>query len=203
LFQQDQESEIIMTYLRYASDEHGNVVQGNYNSDGDWVGEGPDPRKSLSVLSEADIELAWQYPAVSSRDKVYLIQNNRVVGKARVISGRCFTNGMYESVTVELDDDAAKEFFKNDYSLPICGKVVGLKYDGVTGRPMQGFSDESENRYRNTEIVDQVDFDFGIAHPRFKKVPYWGHATKTSHLRIHQPQAHRRRRSSNKIKKVR
>ena len=33
-----------MSFFRYASDEQGNVVQDNYDPDGNWVGEGPNPR---------------------------------------------------------------------------------------------------------------------------------------------------------------
>lgn len=157
----------------------------------------------FAELSEHDQELSWKHPAAESRGRFYLIQNGKVVGKMRMSSARGYPNGMYEYVNVEPADAAATEFFKDDFTIGTLGQIIGLRYDGITGRPVQNYVEEPEARHKGTEIVDEVNFDFGIAHPRFSSVEGWAKARKTSHLRVRTTQARRRSRCSNKIKKVR
>jgi hypothetical protein len=129
---------------------------------------------ALAPLSDEDRELSLNYPAAESRGKFYLIQNDAVIGKMRMVSGIGMGNGTYVQVSVEPDDDVTREFFKDDYTVPLFNSVVGLFYDGITGRPVPHFKDEPEDRHKGTEIVDRLNFDLGIAHPRLASVKGWG-----------------------------
>lgn len=157
----------------------------------------------MKPLTQGDYAVAHRYPATTSRGKFYLLQGDTVIGRMRMASARTLSDSdVYDFVNVEPDDDATREFFKDDFTIPGFGMVVGLRYDGLFGRPLQNFNNEPEDRHKGTEIVDEIDFDFGIAHPRYATVKGWssiGNARKPS---IKSKQLKRRSRSSNKIKKV-
>jgi hypothetical protein len=157
----------------------------------------------LPELTNEDYDLVPRYPATTSRGKFYLLQNNTVIGRMRMASAMGSTNSnVYSYVNVEPDDEATKEFFKDDYTIAPLGMVVGLRYDGYLGRPMQNFTDEPENRHKGTEIVDSLEFDFGIAHPRYASVKGWAAVRDKPKPSIKTKQLKRRPRSSNKIKKI-
>jgi hypothetical protein len=157
----------------------------------------------LPPLSAEDYELHSHFPAARGSGKYYLIQDCKIVGEMRMVSATGYFNGAYPEVIVEPANEAATEFFKDDWSVPLMGKVSGLRYNGILGRPMKGpYSDEPEDRHMGTEIVDTVEFDFGIAHRRFSNVKGWGEARNRSLPSVKSIQKKRRSRSSNKIKKV-
>lgn len=157
----------------------------------------------FAILSEQDRELSWKHPAAESRGKFYLIQGNKVIGRMRMSSARGLPNGMYEFVNVEPDDEATKAFFQDDFTIGTLGQIIGLRYDGITGRPVQNYDDEPADRHKGTEIVDSTNFDFGIAHPRHASVEGWANIVNRPKPRVHTTHRARRSRSSNKIKKVR
>lgn len=155
------------------------------------------------TVVEVDIESWLKNPAVRSSSDLYLIQGNKIIGNLRFCAGRGFpgTYGLYDAVSVEPADDATREFFKDDIGW-IDGCLYGLKYSGVTGEPYIE-NDEDEGRHKDTRIVDKMYFDFGICHPNFKDVEGFDNYHKRPKPRHHVPQKQRRRRNSNKIKKVR
>jgi hypothetical protein len=159
----------------------------------------------VSTISQDDWDLSFKYPAATGRGRFYLIQKDAIVGQMRMVSGVGFagsSNSLYSHVTVEPDDESAKRFFADDYAMETLGFVANLRYDGITGCPVQGFTDEPDNRHKDTVIVDSLEFDFGIAHPRFSDVSGWGQARKKNTARIRTQHPHRRPRSSTKIKKM-
>lgn len=159
-------------------------------------------RINVAKLSEADYELAWKFPAATGRGEFYLIQDTTIIGRMEMSSALGMANGMYSHVNVSPADDATRALFEDDIEIAQFGKIYGLRYDGITGCPVQNFADEPADRHKDTVIVDVMDFDFGLAHPRFKSVEGWGKALRTNHLRIHTQHKHRRTRCSNKIKKA-
>lgn len=105
---------------------------------------------------------------------VYLIKDDTIIGKMKIVNGATSSHGSHIYVSVKPDDDATRAFFEDDYTIPILGDVVGLRYDGVEGKPYPGIGDEPENRHKNTRIVDVIDFDYGHTHPYFESVKGYG-----------------------------
>jgi hypothetical protein len=108
------------------------------------------------------------------RNGVYLIKDNKVIGKMELtgsVSGRAFS---YRYVVVQPDDDATREFFKDDYSIKPFGMIRGLKYDGEWGEPYLALSDEPEGRHMGTRIVDVESFDLGVCPKSFETVEGFG-----------------------------
>lgn len=155
------------------------------------------------VLSLSDDYVAaLKYPAATSRGQFYLIKDNAIVGRVRRSTAYSAGNGIYTEVTIEPDDEATRKFFKDDPTVVSLGTLYGLRYDGVTGKPMPNIQDGELDRHKGTEIVDTVEFDFGIAHPRYASVKGWANCINKPKPRVHTQQRRRRPRCSHKIKKV-
>lgn len=155
------------------------------------------------LVVEVDIESWIKRPAVTSRPEIYLIQGNKVIGAMRVGTARGFPGGaygLYEMVMVQPNDEATREFFKDDIGW-IDGHLYGLRYHGLTGDPFIQ-NDEDEGRHKDTRVVDKLEFDFGICHHSFKDVEGFDSYHNKSKSRHRVKQKSRRPRCSNKIKKV-
>lgn len=206
----DSEAEPKVVVVYFSDEEDAKIYQRQYDM--------PPEMAVLSVIepTESDVDLpqgilinvdveSWvSRPAVTSRGESYLIENDLIVGKVRTGTGRMRANGLYEYVCVQPDDDATRAYFKDDHRM-IDGFLFGVKYDGVFGDRWLTGDDGDEPRYVNTKVVDTFEFDFGIAHESFSKVPGFGKMTdpkRDNHLRIKTKQKVRRRRNSHKIKKV-
>lgn len=134
-----------------------------------------EPAKMMMTVVEIDMESYMNKPAITSRGKCYLVKDDKVVGTMRVVSTRSIgTGGLYGDTFLEPSDDAAKEFFKDDFTIPLFGQITRLQYFGVTGEPGIGFDDEPEDRHKGTRVVDCLDFDFGICHESFSHIEGFG-----------------------------
>jgi hypothetical protein len=156
----------------------------------------------MTILDiDSSVDEWFEKPAVTSRGKMYLVENNTVIGKVRTASAICYPNGLYERVSIQPDDEATREFFKNDPGM-IDGGLYGVKYNGVTGdRYIADDEDPNTILYTETRVVDCFDFEWGLCHSSFKDVVgFDSYHREQNKLRIHTTQKHRRRRKTHKIK---
>jgi hypothetical protein len=122
----------------------------------------------LGVMIEIDDEKLREYalyPAVdTSETKVYFVQGSKIVGQGSVRT-------RYEGhITVMPDAETTANFFADDYALPLLGDVANLRYSPYDGAPMPGFTDEPENRHKDTIVVGKMYFDIGITPERFAHI---------------------------------
>lgn len=163
-----------MTYHRLSTDDHGNVVFSNYNSNGDWVGDGPDPR----VLNESIME---------DDDKV--IGSYWYIMDGKVTECQHFNGDANAGISVEE--------YKRRYG------VSEIKRCDITRRfrHLKATPEMRSDWERNfhTQMRDSVKFSEPLQPYRDSlegKPHHYGQADRTF------KQAKRRPRSSNKIKKV-
>lgn len=158
-----------------------------------------------TTVVEVDIESWLLRPAVTSRGDLYLIDGNKLIGKVRKSSSRYRPNSsLYERVSIVPNDDATREYFKDDpYMVATNGTICGARYDGVFGDRWLTGDDGNNPLYLDTRIVDCFEFDFGICHHSFKDIEgFDSYHKKQNMLRIHESHKQRRRRKTNKIKRV-
>lgn len=142
------------------------------------------------------LDVEWiNKPAVTSRGHMYLIENNKVIGKVRRASAACNPNGTYGRVEIQPDDDATRDYFKNDPGM-IDGHLYCVRYHGITGDRYIGDHDDPDSiLYEDTRVVDCLYFDWGLCHSSFKDVKgFDSYHAEQNKLRIHSKQKHRRRR---------
>lgn len=103
--------------------------------------------------------------------EVYYICDGRVVGVGRIAIRHA------GELVIQPLDEAAKEFFSDDYTVPCLGFVYGMRYLAYDGEPWRGPVDEPENRHKGTVVVGKIEFDLGLAdQERFGRVEGFGAA---------------------------
>lgn len=158
------------------------------------------PKWTMDQIAEWNIK-----PATDSRGDFYLIEGNKVIGKVRMASAVCYPNSShYQRVSIRPDDDATREYFKDDPYVKATGDVYNLRYDGITGdRWIYDVEDPSTLLYLNTRIVSRLDLEWGFCHSSFKDVDmYRSYYRERNRLRIHTQHKQRRRRKTYKIRNV-
>lgn len=158
------------------------------------------------LVIDVDIESWINRPAVTSRGEMYLIDGSKLIGKLRRASARYHRggSGLYETVTIQPDDDTTRNYFK-EYEQLWVDDMLFLKFDGVLGciHSTQELDEDLMEKFEDLRIVDTLDFDLGICHPFFSSVEGFASYRKAQNrLRIHTKHKARRPRRSNKIKKV-
>ena len=106
------------------------------------------------------------FQAVESVGKpVLFIKDNKIVGKG---ISQMAMDGI---VGVCVVDDAAKEFFKDDYAVKILGwKSTFFHYFTHDGTPAMWYEDEPDGRHLGTRVVDEFSFRWGMVPESFKDV---------------------------------
>lgn len=134
-----------------------------------------DPNAKLKVEVHDSRETWAVAPAIESRGKAYLIHDKKIVGVVRITGGQSFaTSSHYSEASIDVDDDASKEFFKDFEPYKLLGFLHGMRYDGLTGRFLPYNAEADLAPYNETRIVDVLNFDVGIAHFYFSDIEGYG-----------------------------
>lgn len=118
----------------------------------------------------------WWLPAVENiGTEVLFIRDNQIVGLGVTRSGNPST------CHVELRDEAAKEFFKDDWGVKFWlsagypPKYASFKFFRSSGRYAGDDPDEPEGRCEGVTIVDKANFEHGfVRQDTFGRVPGFG-----------------------------
>lgn len=157
---------------------------------------------SRKMLNDYGIESWTNNPAYRSTGIMWLIEDKKVIGQVSMLSATHGGGDLYTTVTIKPADDATREYFKDDPIFQEFGDPW-LKFNGITGSRWSSGIPREDWRYPNLYIVDKLYFDMGICHPFFSDVEGFDNYHKDQNkIRIHTSHKSRRRRNSNKIKKV-